>query len=566
MNKNRNPHLDEDVNEISTPGAPGTASSVPQGSSLAVPNVQRKASSGFTNLKKYIQANQGNRLAETIVNPAEQNLQKAQNTLQTSQQQFQTQLVDDQAKLAASRTNSQNALGHIETGSGLSLSAMDTADQKAAKILEANNKAGQDLNNVRDYQYAGPTGIQNKQELADKQFELNDFSNASKNEAGRGAILQTLFGKGGNYTAGSRNLDNLLLGADQQGMNRLKDIRSSTTGFNQNLKNLDTQTGASIGAARGNINVAKAVQKTAMQQLRDKIKARLESDATNYNTTQNLDAQTIDDEEVRKYLPELTGYDLSTDPSLGNLMTLPVQPDIQLGNLMTLPVQSTGTDVGGDTDWVNLFKNRDEDFQKVDPNKNLHRQIKQSGGAFHRDWNHDAYGSPNTNSAYVTADSLKPLFKESYLNNTWDSIDGDALNRRNILSDVLADGSQNGAMTPKQKQEIQASIDQNHYNNIKAIPKSAEDVFTNNFYQGITIKDYVNSISNNAKEYGFKDANEAGDYVGLNRFEKMLPMSWLNNRQINRKYLDKYASLMRDKAMRERLKQLNIGSSDFKIV
>lgn len=498
--------MDAEQDNSGLPTSPGTQGAVPTGSSFAAPKA-RKASSGFTNLKKYFNANQGNKLIESVAKPAETQLQGAQQNLAQSSQQFNQDIQNEQAKLAAARTQGQQALGYVDTGANAltpqSLPQDATEEQKAKAAIDANNAAQQALTKVRDYRYSGPTEIANQDKLMDDRFQLQDFAQATKNEAGRGAILQTLFGKGGNYTGGARNLDNFLLSADQQNLNKLKDIRSQTQKYDQDLRNLDTQAAAKVGAAMGNVDMTKGLQKTAMEKMREALKLRLEEQAKAYNTASQADAAAVTTDELRQWLPEMAGYDLVGDPRVAPAteVGLPVESQAYLDYIaaggdpnspdapakrmaqpmdnMSLPVEPSPEELN----FINLYKNRNfEDRQKVDPNETFTRDIKEAGSMFHRDWNHSTVGAPNKQEAFVGIDAMKPLFSESYQDNTWDSINAQELERRNILSRVLADNVENGLMTPKQKQEIQTQMDNELLSKLKETPNMARGQYAEKFF------------------------------------------------------------------------------------
>ena len=567
---------DEEQNKPAmVPSAPGTGPAVPSTSALASPNTQRKASTGFTNLKKYIQANKGNKLAETVVKPADSKLQQTQQTLNKSQEDFQTNLANQKSKIQATQEGGQKALGYIETGANplivqptiSPLEVNATEEQKTARTLalkdrqtKANQAAQTALQDVKDLRYSGPTEMANQNEILNQRADLQDFAKATQSEVGRGAILQSLFGKGGNYSAGSRNLDNALLGADQVGLQKLKDIRNQTQKIDQNLRDLNAKNAAAVGSTVGQIGTTQALQKSAMQQLRDRIAASLENQARQYNKQSKEDISSVSDEELLKGLTE-AGYTTEASPvytqqtrstngpRVGGIVgrTQPIGATIMPG------AESSGPRIGETADayntriagpgaitdmmvnrevwdgekwrqptaeersryatknlskiqlpaqpinfvepeimpqdpapgnWVNLFKNTQLDStQRLDPNLTVSR----SGMAS---------ASPNTSDAFIEKSLLKPLIKESYADNTWDSIDADALERRNVLSQVLADNVEKGLMTPKQKNEIQQTLDQELLTQLKGVGRYAQDLYTNEYFgQGIKGKNRPEDLS-----------------------------------------------------------------------
>jgi hypothetical protein len=490
--------MQDDDQNSSSPQTMGTGASIPTGSSGAS-KTKRTGSSGFTNLKKYFQANQGNQLIQNVAQPAEQKAQSALQDISQAREQFGQQIQGEKAKLESAGQKSQQALNYIDTGNQpliqQTLPENATEEQKTAAAIEANKAAQQSLNKLRDYNYTGPTEISQKDRLAQNQFELKDFADATKSEAGRGAILQTIFGKGGNYTAGSRNLDNYLLGSDKANLDKLKQIRSQTENLGQQLKQSERDAAANIAAMQGNIGVAKGIQKNAMQQLRDAMRQKLEAEASAYNTAQKADAAQIDTEELRKYLPELAGYNLVNDP-----------------NAINLAVEGQTTP----SNFINLMNNKNfEEWQKVDPNRQVHASYKQSGDLGHRDWTHDRYGRPNTQDVLLDINALKPLFSESYKDNTWDSINAAALERRNILSNVLMDNVEQGLMTPKQKQEIETKMDSELLDKLKALPQRAEEAYLQRFLTN-NPSGSGEYLINRAKDLGYDNLEDLYKDLNLN--------------------------------------------------
>lgn len=474
------------------PQAPGTAASVPSTSGLAGPAKQRKASSGFTNLKKYFQANQGNQLIQNVAQPAQQQLNQAQQTLAESQQKFNTQLENQKSQLQSAQEQAAKAKQYIDVGDkslvGISALPQDATEEAKAKAALDANKAAQDaLTKIRDYNYSGPRELENAAKIAQDQFAVEDFARATKTDAGRGALLQSVFGRGGQYTAGARGLDQFLLGADQSNLNKLRDIRAGAQKLGQNIRAIDTESAARVGGAQGNIEMAKDISRQEMQKLRDKKLADLEAEAAAYNAAQRADVANIDLEELKQWLPEMAGYDLTSAPlAPGEVAPTVVDPATQ--------------------NYINLYQNRAfEPHQTVDPTRGLTRNIKEAGHAFHRDWTHTTTGRPNAQEAIVGLESLKPLFKENYQDNTWESINAEALERRNILSNVLADNAEKGLVTPKQRQEIQTQIDQDMLSKLKELPGMAEDVYTQSFFTNAPGSGDTGSTIQSYKQLGYND-------------------------------------------------------------
>lgn len=565
-------YMDDDQNQMGmVPVSPGTQNSVPTGSGLAAPKTQRKASSGFVNLKNYFNANQGNQMGKTLVKPVEQQLSNAQQNLQTAQQTFNEQLSNERGKLQNAQSEAQKALGYIDTGAnpmGVAALPQDaTEEQKAKAAVDANKAAAEALAGVRDYNYAGPTEIPDQQKLTQDKFQLDDFAQASKDEAGRDAILQTMFGKGGRYSSGSRNLDNFLLSTDQDNLQRLRDIRSQTQKFGQNIRKFDTEAAAKASALKGDIGVTKDVNKNEMQRIRDKVRQDLEAQAAAYNAAQKADAQTISDEELLKYIPEMTGYTLEDKPNEFRSGILPVQNEMVSGwerngqatpqwwidayKRRAAPIQPTEVP----KNWINLFQNTGFDpNQMVDPNKNVAYTSTQSGGLGHRDWKHDYSGRPNTSEAYIDAKLLRKMFSENYKDNTWDSIDAQALERRNVLSQVLADNVDQGLMTPKEKNEIEVKMDNQLLEQLKGIPKLGEEAYTSRFmnsnYAPVFAPDETSRRHDGQQQAainaGFRDWYSRGAALGN-----------INRNSVNQ-IIDIYSQFDRERTIARKLKELGL--------
>lgn len=532
----------DDLNDGTTqvPASPGTQGSVPTTSSIASPNTQRKAATGFVNLKNYIQANQNNNLANTITNSANNKLTSAGQNLQNSQDKFQQGIANEKSKLQGSVGEAKNAVEYIDTGAQhliqdqtpTAVSTPKPTDTFAENYVDniakynnnlaeyqkqsdeyaqkANNAAKEKLSTLKNYTYSGPKGLENEQQLVSDKSQIQDFANATGSESGRGAILQTLFGKSGNYTSGIRNLDNLLLSSNPNNLDKLHALKSQSTNFGQNLEKAKHDVISGIGETQANVDIEKAKQALQLKNLRDSLKARLEAEASGYNTQQQANTSQVDLEELKQWLPEMAGYTVGGVPSalplvpnIGNpnanqagLPETVYNPNAGLGlastGNITLPVDPANPTApltpeaqAAQQFWVNLYKNKGfENHQKVDPNKSYTRDIAVSSGPFHNDAHYGNIGNPNSQEAFVNAEALKPLFKENYTDNTWDSINKDALLRRNVLSDVLGDSAPNGYMTPKQKQEIQVTMDDKLLTGLKETPSMAEDRYNEDFFSG----------------------------------------------------------------------------------
>lgn len=518
--------LQEDQDDrVQVPTAPGTAGAIPQNSTLAQAPTQRKAATGFVNLKKYIQANQGNKLADTVTNQAQSKLTAAGQNLNTAQQKFQSDIGTVKSKVQGAAGEAGRALNYVETGSqpliqeqapatftgvkptdrfaegyeanlaAYNQQLADHQQQVDAYNKRANDAARQKMLDFRNLSYSGPQNLDNVQKLENDRAELQDFANATAKEAGRGAILQTLFGRNGQYSAGARNLDTMLLGADPTALTKFKDVRNQTANYEQQLKQAQQAALADVGATRGTINTEKAKTAQQMQQLRDALKAKLVAEATAYNTAQKADADEITIAELQKFLPEMAGYELTGEPRtpihgfggsarVGGQIRNPNMPGVDM-NGITLPGESGGEMDPEKLKWVNLYRNKGfapED--KIDPNEVLEKHVSTDGGLFQGDSHEVGLGRPNTSEVLVGIEGMKPLFNQSYTDNTWDSINKDTLNRRNLLSEVLADGAEDGVVLAKNKNELQTTMNDDLLTRLRQTPKMIRDNYKDNFLGG----------------------------------------------------------------------------------
>ena len=551
------------------PSAPGTAGSVPSTSGIATP-AAKKSGSGFTNLKQYIQANKNNTLINTVADTAQNKLAGAQGQLQQNQQQFQTQLAGEKAKLGGTVGEAAKAQSYIETGAqpliqetapaaalakpealrsrwstdtDESYKAMQDQYNTQAKAFQenqaardlynqqANQAAAEKLNQLKTYQYGGPKELVGAQELANTQAGLQDYAKATGSETGRAAILQSLFGKTGQYTAGARNFDNLLLGSSQSNLDKLKALRNQTAGFGQDIRQAQQQATSEMGAARGSVDTEKANQALQMRNLRDRMYAQLQTERDLANKAGQADVGELTDAELRQNLVDKAGYVLEADPialrkaaadekirqsGIQAGQTLAGTTDGQIG----LPVESTpGYADSLPKDFIDLNRNmnfgaedvgvfaegtRPADSQyATDVNRSLTRKIAEKEGF--GDFEHTSYGSPNKEQALINIQNLKPLFTQTYKDNTIESVNADLLNRRNVLSQVLADDARNGTLTPQQRSQVETQLNDVMLTGLKQTPKMAEEQFSTDMQTAAPGGGRTLSTLKNYKELGYEN-------------------------------------------------------------
>lgn len=159
-------------------------------SQTANPNKQQ--GSGYTNIQKVVQANQGNNLGSSIGNNIQQVGSSAQNNLKNAQNQFNQQTQANQFNTDANNQLVQNVLN----------------DPTQA----VNQTNGNQFQNLISGQYQGPQGLQNAGQIQSQAANVGQMGQALGTAGGRIGLLQQLVGNNGQYTSGQANLDNLLLG------------------------------------------------------------------------------------------------------------------------------------------------------------------------------------------------------------------------------------------------------------------------------------------------------------------------------------------------------------------
>jgi len=269
-------------------------------------NSNKKSGSGFTNLNKYLQANQANRLGQTVSAGVQRAGGDARNSLTQANQEFQAKAADEQARLAQQGSKVNTVLG--------------------GDIAKATDEDVKAFENIRNAESRGPMGVQDANALRSKAGEAEMLGRAGGTEAGRFGLLQRYVGGGKpQYNAGNQRLDQMLLG--QTGQQQLRGARSSTYGLGNQAE--QTITGAQArgeelkGNARqlaestiGRLGEQVTGYDTAMQQkLADK-KAMVQSILSGVETGDNAD--TFLDEKMLNQLKEASGGVLDEGKQLYN--------------------------------------------------------------------------------------------------------------------------------------------------------------------------------------------------------------------------------------------------------
>lgn len=169
-------------------------------------NPNKQQGSGYTNIQKVLSANQGNGLGQAVGSGIQDQTNQTQQNLNNSQQQFNQDTSQNQANTSANSQLVQNVLGNT------------------AQYIPggANAQQGQQFQQLMSGQYAGPTQLNNSQQIQNQAADVNQLGQATGSQAGQIGLLQRFVGNP-QYTNGQQNLDQLLLG--QTGQPQLSDAR-----------------------------------------------------------------------------------------------------------------------------------------------------------------------------------------------------------------------------------------------------------------------------------------------------------------------------------------------------
>lgn len=172
------------------------------------PNAQR--GSGYTNIQRIVQANQGNQLGKAVGGGIQQQTGQAQQQLGQAQQNFQQQTAANQADTGANQQLVQNVLASPDQYG--TLGTNDPNSQAAGKFQQ-----------LISGQYAGPTQLGNADQLQGQVGDANQLAQLGSTTGGQQALLQRFVGNP-QYTQGQQAFDQALLG--QTGGNSLQQARA----------------------------------------------------------------------------------------------------------------------------------------------------------------------------------------------------------------------------------------------------------------------------------------------------------------------------------------------------
>jgi len=191
---------------------------------------EKRQGSGFTNLQRIMQANQGNRLGSTVGQGIQQAGEQTRQGLGQAQEQF----------------KQQSEAGRLDTQQN---------KERVENVLKDPTQAtGEDINQFARFragQYGGPQTLTNIQNLQGQAQEAQNLGQAASSQAGRQGLLQRFAAAPGQYGSGQQRLDTLLLGTT--GAQPLREARRSVSGLGQQV----------AGAGEAAQNVAQQYQNLA---------------------------------------------------------------------------------------------------------------------------------------------------------------------------------------------------------------------------------------------------------------------------------------------------------------
>lgn len=245
-------------------------------------NPNQQKGSGYTNIQRIVQANQGNQLGQAVGSGIQQAGSALKSNLGNAQNQFQQQTAQNQANTAGNQQVVQNVLGsaenYIPTGNN------DQNAQQGAKFQQ-----------LISGQYLGPNQLQNAQQLQGQAANVNQMGQALGTSGGRAGLLQQFVGNP-QYSRGQQTLDTLLLG-QQNNSQALANARQSTAG-------LGNQVQGAIQGAQAQGQEQSGLAKSFGQNVQNQFGQRV-SDINTGLQNQATTAQTQRDAQYQQQLKDL---------------------------------------------------------------------------------------------------------------------------------------------------------------------------------------------------------------------------------------------------------------------
>lgn len=225
------------------------------GQGVNSPVKTQQKGTGFTNLNQYLDANQGNKLGQTIVGGINQDVNKLNQGLQQSQSDFDQSVsgVNDKTnnyQTQADQTfnslqNKYNDLSNQYAAAPTNYTATDYGQHNLLNPSDAST-----FQDIRDYKYSGPTQLANYDKLQNQAQQTEQLGNLTNSTSGRAALLNR-YVNNPQYNTFQQNLDALYL---QNSNPELQQAKRQATGLVNNLSSAQSNAANQAEQASRNIS------------------------------------------------------------------------------------------------------------------------------------------------------------------------------------------------------------------------------------------------------------------------------------------------------------------------
>lgn len=217
---------------------------------------RKRKGTGFTNVKRILEANRGSRLGQEVASGIGGVAQKARSELETKADQFRTDIGKKAEERGAQKTALETEIGRFATpsgteGMGTTSTTEGTEQPKYSPTMQTS--FGEFLKG----QYKGPTEIEDKDKLRSTITQTEELGGLTRDVGGRGELLRRFVG-GRDYTRGERSLDTALLGT--AGQKELSQAARQARGLGQEYAR-------TVGEAEGLAQIEKAKTKSAAEDI-----------------------------------------------------------------------------------------------------------------------------------------------------------------------------------------------------------------------------------------------------------------------------------------------------------
>lgn len=251
------------ANPIATGAGSAVQAATPgTGNNQSISNNAPGASGRFTNIQKYIQANDPNAFAQQLGGKVGEVKSKAESDLQNAQTGFNTQKTGVQDTIHSYQDKVNDTIKNLSPQANQATFDQGVADLTAAKGLK----------------YTGPQSLGNDQALTGQAQDLQSVGQATGSSGGRQALLERFYNTP-QYSTGQKNLDNLLLGSQK---NALSDIKRGASRFGGELTQAQQGAMNDISGLRNDITGVNSQATTAAGNLANSESQYLSDAAKNY--------------------------------------------------------------------------------------------------------------------------------------------------------------------------------------------------------------------------------------------------------------------------------------------